>query len=88
MEASSIAGAALLGLLLGLAIWLPWHLRRDLLAYRRWRGGTWACVAGRLHLGVDPALWWLPASEVREGQHVVEWETWPGRTRVRGRGAS
>jgi hypothetical protein len=86
MDAIYVTGGALAGLIGALALWLAWGGRRDVRAYRRWCGGTWGCVATLVGFGTSRSEEWMPEAEIREGQHVVAWEQWPGRTRVRKRG--
>ncbi len=76
---------SLAGLCVLVVVWLAWTGRRDLRCYRRRCGGQWGCVRDKTHWGMAPILRWAPAAEIQEGEHVVEWETWPGRTRVRGK---
>lgn len=71
------------GLCATLVGWLVWTGRRDFRIYRAWHGGRWGSVQETGHWGMARIVRWMPESEIQEGQHVIEWETWPSRTRVR-----
>lgn len=81
MQAYVVAMGSLGGLCVALWAWLEWTNRRGIRAYRRWRGGQWGCVREQRRWGYLRR--WTPMAEIQEGEHIVEVETWPPRTRVR-----
>jgi hypothetical protein len=85
MSAYAVTLLSIFGLCASLVFWLVWTGRRDFRIYRAWSGGRWGCVRDSVHWGMAPVLRWMPEGEIQEGHHVVEWETWPKRTRVRWR---
>jgi hypothetical protein len=83
MEPNVIVLLSVCGILALLLAGIGWAGRRDFRIYRAWYGGQWGCVRDKTHWGMHPILRWEPMAEIQEGEHIVEWETWPARTRVR-----